>query len=180
MGIGALLALVFSCIVAVTLWEYDVIHNLRSGARLAGLRIFSLRGVLPAQHPGTISVPLSGFKLRPLEPGRYLIRPVEWQEPGGSFDSVMPWTVGLLTVRERQWTLQARFGVGITLFFATGFAAVFAKVTVDDYTPAARAAVLAWGAFVVLACFQQWRKVRRVFMRLTATLTEPPELGRGV
>jgi hypothetical protein len=169
MHLGALLGLIFFGLAAFIFWEYQVIHNLNPWARFAGLRVLSLRGELPEGHSGDFAEPL-GFKLQRLEPGNYLIRPAEWKERGSSVDTLMPWTVADFRVRGREWTLEARSGLGIMLIFSAGVVVLLARAAMDRFTAAGWTGSIAWSAFVALAFLQQRRKVRRAFAQLATTL----------
>ena len=155
---------------ALTFWEYRLIHNLDAWAGLVGLRILTLRGEVRDGQSGDFSAP-SGFRLQRLEAGKYLVRPAEWNEPGGRLDRQYPWIVACFRVVGREWTLDVRFGLGILLTFSAAVATLLWRAKIDGFTPAAWTAALAWSAFVVLGFVHLRRRVRTAFTKFAASLT---------
>jgi len=121
MHIGSVLGLVFVSLFAFTFWEYRLIHDLDAWAGLTGLRVLTLRGVLREGHSGDLSAP-PGFRLQRIEPGKYLVRAAEWNEPGARLDTSFPWIVALFRIVGREWTLDVRFGLGILVTFSAAVA----------------------------------------------------------
>jgi hypothetical protein len=169
MDLGSVLGLVFVLCFALAFWEYQVIPNLAPSARRAGLRVLLSHGVLPAKHSGILTAP-SGFRLRDLGSGAYLIRTAEWHERGPGAGALTPWAVALVRVREREWTLEARFGIGTALLFGAAAATLVTIAARGQFTRVGWMATLAWGAFVVLTFLVQRRRVRRVFEKFAASL----------
>jgi hypothetical protein len=170
MSLGFSMTLVFFLSFVLTLWEYQMIHDLNPLAKWTSLRVLSSRGVLPERHSGQFTAPW-GFRLRPLGRGSYVARPTEWHERGSGAGALMPFTFALIRVHGREWTLEARFGTGILLFFAAGAGTLLISRVMTSFTVAGQIAALAWVAFVVLPFAVQCNQARRTFSRLAATMT---------
>jgi hypothetical protein len=169
MDLRSVLGLVFVLCFALTVWEYMVIHNLAPSASRVGVQVLWSRGVLPTNHSGILTAP-SGFRLRALGSGAHVIRTPEWHEGGPGAGALMPWAVALVRVREREWTLEARSGIGMALIFGAGIATLFTRPVRDRFTLVGWVAALAWSTFVVLAFLHQRRKIRQVFGGFAASL----------
>jgi hypothetical protein len=166
MHLGWLLGLLFAAAFALVFWEYQAIHDLEPWAVRTAVRMFTHRGTLPDRHFGGLTAP-SGFRLRSLGSGRYLVRALEWNEPGARTDAPMPWAVALVRVRGREWTLEGRFGIGIVVVFVAGVGFLLTRATVDHFTPVGWAGALGWSAWVLLSFVAQRRKMWRAFSRFT-------------
>jgi len=170
MHIGSVLGLVFVSLFAFTFWEYRLIHDLDAWAGLTGLRVLTLRGVLREGHSGDLSAP-PGFRLQRIEPGKYLVRAAEWNEPGARLDTSFPWIVALFRIVGREWTLDVRFGLGILVTFSAAVATLLSRAVMDGFTLAAWTAALAWTSFVALGFLHLRRRVRSTFTKFAAYLT---------
>ena len=170
MNFGPLLGLLFAFAFALAFWEYRAVHDLNPSAMRTALRMFMARGVVPQKYSGVLTAP-SGFKLRPLGSGAYLVRTLEWNERGSEAGALMPWAFALVRTQGREWTLDARFGSGVIAAFAASIGVFLALAVRNHFTPGGWAAVLGWSGCVLLSFLIQRQRMRRAFSRFTVAVS---------